>query len=119
MRPATPADAEAVLDVILARDVADVGHPDITLEDVRADWAAPGVDLERDSRVIEFRRPVVASAGLPATLHGYCLVKPDDFVDVYVHPEAEGQGLGTALREWAEARAAQRGAERVMQFVAG
>jgi len=106
VRPATPADAEAVLDVILARDVADIGYPDFTLEDVRADWSAPGVQLERDSRVDE-------------AVRGYALVKPDNFLDVYVHPEAEGRGLGTALREWGEARAAERGAGRVMQFVAG
>ena len=43
LRPPSPADAEAVLDVILARDVADLGRPDFTLADVRADWATTGV----------------------------------------------------------------------------
>ena len=42
--PDAEADAEAVLAVILARDVADIGVPDFTLEDLRADWASPGLD---------------------------------------------------------------------------
>ena len=120
MRPATRTDAEAVLELILARDVADVGHPDFTLEDVLADWSAPGVRLEQDCRVCNVAgRSSLATTGRRNAMSGYVLVKPDHFLDVYVHPEAEGRGLGTALREWGEARAAERGAERVMQFVAG
>jgi len=42
-----------VLRVLLARDVADVGYPDFTIEDLHADWATPGLDLERDARVVE------------------------------------------------------------------
>ena len=53
LRPPSGADAPEVLELILARDVADVGHPDFTLEDVRADWSAPGVQLEADSRVCD------------------------------------------------------------------
>ena len=40
-----------VLDVIQARDVADVGEPDFTLDDLQADWARPGLALEHDARV--------------------------------------------------------------------
>src|SRR5215208_3744161 len=49
LRPPVPDDAHAVLGLIVARDIADVGHPDYTLEDVRADWAAPGFDPARDA----------------------------------------------------------------------
>src|SRR5918997_1010451 len=53
VRAPVPADDAAVLRVMLARDVADLGHPDFTLEDLRADWATPGLDLARDAWVVE------------------------------------------------------------------
>jgi len=109
LRPPTDADAEAVLELVLARDVADVGAPDFTLEDLRADWAGPGLVLEHDARVAR------AAAG---TLGGYAILLGDDAA-VAVHPEAEGQGLGTLLRRWAEARAAERGTAVLRQFAYG
>ena len=72
-RPAGPGDAEAVLEVILARDLADVGEPDFTLDDLRDEWADPEVDLARDSLVVE------AGTGLAA----YALCTPHA-QDVYV-----------------------------------
>ncbi|MGH2969407.1 MAG: hypothetical protein ACRDK0_10140, partial [Solirubrobacteraceae bacterium] len=42
-----------MLRVLLARDVADVGQPDFTIDDLRADWATPGLDLARDAWVAE------------------------------------------------------------------
>src|ERR1044072_1613454 len=108
LRPPADADAEAVLAVILARDVADLGVPDFTIEDLRADWASPGLSLEHDARV----------AGRNGTVHGYAVLLGDDAV-VLVHPEAEGEGNGTVLRRWAEARAAERGTAVLRQFAYG
>jgi ribosomal protein S18 acetylase RimI-like enzyme len=108
LRPPSSDDAEAVLAVILARDVADVGAPDFTLEDLRADWATPGLELEHDARVS-------APAG---NVRGYAILLGDDAV-VLVHPEAEGRGDGTVLRRWAEARAAERGTAVLRQFAYG
>ena len=99
LRAPRPADDEAVLRVLLARDVADLGYPDFTLEDLRADWATPGFALERDAWVAE--RPggeVVASA----------LLLGDDAL-IHVHPDACGHGIGSALRLRAEERAGERG----------
>ena len=53
LRAPEPADAPAVLDLIVARDIADLGRPDYTLEDVQADWAAPGIDVTRDAWIAE------------------------------------------------------------------
>jgi len=81
--------------VLLARDVADVGYPDFTLEDLHADWATPGLDLERDAWVVE--RPggeIVASA----------LLLGDDAL-IHVHPDACGRGIGSFLAAEAERRA--------------
>jgi mycothiol synthase len=108
LRPPDESDAEAVLAVILARDIADLGVPDFTLEDVRADWASPGLELEHDARV----------AARDGTIRGYAILLGDDAV-VIVHPDAEGQGDGTVLRRWAEARAAERGTAVLRQFAAG
>lgn len=109
LRPPADADAAAVLEVILARDVADVGGPDFSLEDLRADWAGPGVTLEHDARV---------ASGANGAIRGYAILLGDDAF-VLVHPDAEGQGIGTLLRRWAEARAAERGTAAVRQFAFG
>ncbi len=107
LRRPEPADAEAVLEVMLARDVSDIGYPDFTLEDLRADWSTPGVDLQRDAWVVgEPGGGIVASA----------LLLGDDAL-VYVHPDACGRGIGSALRELAEDRARERGTAVMRQFV--
>ena len=93
--------------MLLARDVADVGYPDFTIEDLHADWATPGLDLERDAWVVE--EPggeIVASS----------LLLGDDAL-IYVHPDACGRGIGGALRELAEERALERGTAVVRQFI--
>ena len=93
--------------MLLARDVADIGYPDFTIEDLHADWATPGLDLERDARVVEAAGgEIVASS----------LLLGDDAL-IYVHPDACGRGIGTALREHAEARARERGTAVLRQFI--
>ena len=108
VRPPAADDARSVLDVIVARDVADIGVPDFTLEDLHADWATPGLVLDDDARV--------AAEG-PA-IRGYAILLGDDAI-VVVHPESEGKGTGTVLRRWAEARAAERGTVILRQFAYG
>jgi mycothiol synthase len=108
LRPPRDADADAVLALIVARDIADLGMPDFTIEDLRADWATPGVDLEHDARV----------SAPNGRIRGYAILLGDDAI-VMVHPEAEGAGDGSVLRRWAEARAAERGTAVLRQFTAG
>jgi mycothiol synthase len=108
LRPPADSDAEEVLEVILARDVADIGAPDFTLEDLQADWASPGLALEHDARV----------ANRDGAIRGYAVLLGDDAI-VAVHPRAEGKGHGTVLRRWAEARAAERGTAVLRQFAYG
>ncbi len=93
--------------MLLARDIADFGYPDFTIEDLQADWATPGLDLQRDARVVE--QPggeIVASS----------LLLGDDAL-IYVHPDACGRGIGDALREHAEERARERGTAVLRQFI--
>ena len=107
LRAPTTADDEAVLAVLLARDVADVGYPDFTLDDLHADWATPGLDLARDAWVVEDPEGTIVASGL---------LLGDDAL-VFVHPGACGRGLGTMLRERAEERARERGTAVVRQFI--
>ena len=107
VRAPEPSDADAVLDLIVARDIADLGRPDYTLEDVRADWAAPGVDPSLDAWLVE-------SGDGPL---GYALLDDRGAALVTVPPAHEGRGVGTALREAAEARAIARGEALVRQYV--
>src|SRR3954454_18724413 len=99
LRPPTREDAEAVLAVLVARDIADIGRPDVSLEDVITDWEMPGTDPEVDCFVAE---------EADGTIAGYAMVD-DRGAFVAVHPQAEGRGIGTALREAVERRAAERG----------
>lgn len=99
LRSPTLADAKAILAVCVARDIADIGHPDYDIDDVRADWDTPGIEPEHDCFVVE---------NDAAQIVGYAVIDSRSAV-VVVHPQAEGQGAGTLLREAIEARAAQRG----------
>jgi mycothiol synthase len=87
-----------VLEVIIARDVADLGEPDFTLDDLADEWAEQAFALELDSRV--------ADSG-DGELLAYAAMR-DRSQLVAVHPRAEGRGIGAALLRWAEGRAAER-----------
>jgi mycothiol synthase len=97
-----------VLDLIVARDIADLGRPDYTIEDVRADWAAPGVDPALDAWLVEEDEGEAI---------GYALLDDRGAALVTVPPASEGRGVGTLLREAAEARAIERGEALVRQYV--
>jgi mycothiol synthase len=106
-RAPTAADAGAVAELLRAREQADLGEPEMTVADVRAEWEAPEVDLERDACVVEDDGGRIVA---------YALVADQDLL-VAVHPEATGRGLGTELRLEAERRAHAGGARVVRQFV--
>lgn len=97
LRAPTPEDAEAVLALIVARDVADYGAPDYTLADLRDEWAASELDLASDAVVVE----------QDGVLVGYAIVRGAG-AHVVVAPEHEGRGIGTQLLRWAEARGRRR-----------
>jgi mycothiol synthase len=106
VRAPTPGDIEAVLEVVLARDVADLGRPDYTLGDLQADWA--DADLTRDAWVVD---------GGDGKIAGYAILDAPR-ATVLVHPDAEGRGIGTELLARLERRARDLGIRELHQPVA-
>lgn len=91
-RPAGPDDAPAILAVVTARDIEDLGYPDYMLEDVREELADA-----RESCAVLDGSEIVA----------FAMLEGDD-ARVAVHPSACGRGIGSGLLAWAEERGAKR-----------
>jgi len=106
LRPATEADAARAAALVIAVDVAEVGEPDYSLEDLREEWGEPGFVLAKDAIVAETDGEVV----------GYAHFRSGDVIAV-VDPEREGEGAGSALLGWIEARARERGETRLRQGI--
>jgi mycothiol synthase len=103
------ADADAVLTLRVARDIADVGAPDITLEDVHEEWSHSDFDLAADARLVE------AADG---RIVGYAAMSGEVTMLVVVAPDHEGRGIGSLLRCWAERRDRARGSACHSQWIA-
>ena len=103
-RAPTRKDAPAALALITARDIADFGAPDYTLEDLREEWQGAELDLAVDTVVVE-------DAEDSGRLVGYAIVRLAESL-VVVAPDREGRGLGRGLLGWAERREAERGRDR-------
>jgi mycothiol synthase len=107
LRAPVPDDAPAALAVLVAREVADLGVPDYTLEDLLDEWRGSDLVLAADARVVEVDGRIVAYGAVrrPGTL-------------AVVSPEFEGRGIGARLLQWAETRERARGSERHRQWIA-
>jgi mycothiol synthase len=100
-------DVPAILAVVHASDIAAVGHPDFSPEDVREALTAPNVDPGRDSWLaVDPAGEVVAWAYLENQSRG-----EREFVEVYVHPEKGLPAQAPLL-----ARQLDRVAERAVEF---
>lgn len=104
-RPPTPADADAVAELIAAADVAQQGFTDFGLADLEDEWRT--FDLERDTVVLVEPDGALAAYGA-LERRGEVWI-----VDGYVHPRSQGRGAGRTLVTTLEAEAAGRGAHRV------
>lgn len=110
VRPATVDDAERVVDLIVAADIAAQGWSDQTPDELRDWWrrndpAGNSWLLEEDGRVIVFGD----------------YFEHDDRaeLDGYVHPDRKGEGLGSWLVALAEERAGAAGKRRLQTWCLG
>jgi ribosomal protein S18 acetylase RimI-like enzyme len=102
-RPATDADAETVVELVSALDVAMLGSTDYSLADLHDEW----------SEILPEDRYLVEAAGMVV---GYGTVEQNPQhgqSDGYVHPEHFGRGVGSFLVGELEQLLARRGATRV------
>jgi mycothiol synthase len=95
-------DAPAVLAVLVARDIADLGAPDYALEDLLDAWRATAFDLAADALV------AVTDDG---RIVGYAAITGRG-ADVVVAPGHEGQGIGSRMLDWTERRECEIGRQR-------
>ncbi len=102
------ADAPAVLAVFEARDIADVGEVEQTLEELRDEWRSSDLELDRDAQVGE---------DADGRIVAYAAVRRHGTLAL-VAPDQEGRGVGTRLLEWAERRDRDRGRDVHRQWVA-
>ena len=94
-------DARALVDLMVAIDVDEMGAPDTELEDLEAEWAMPRFDKSKDAWTIT--APDGSFAG-----YGWAwdrVPHVDLQADVHVHPSHRGLGLEQALLERIEERA--------------
>ena len=109
LRPPDRADAEAVLRVLHARDMADLDALDFTLEDLLDQWGASEFNLQADA--------VVATAAAGSVI-GYATLWSPGALGA-VDPAREGEGVGSALLRWTEHRGREAGRTVHRQWVAG
>jgi mycothiol synthase len=106
-RAPVPDDAPAVLAVLTARELADLGVPMYTLEDLRDEWRASDFDLACDAQLVEWGQDEIVA---------YATVERPGSMAV-VAPDHEGRGIGSRLLEWTEARERALGRRLHRQWV--
>jgi mycothiol synthase len=104
-RPATPADVDAVLSILHARDLREVGEPEATEFYISDIWQNPRFDQTKDTLIVE---------GGSGHAVAYVDVNEFDAPDISsiwapIHPDHLGRGIGSAVLAWAEVRASRAG----------
>ena len=103
-RPATMADLERVVDFTNVFANAVIGSDDMSVGRLRSEWESPGFDPRKNVLLIETGRgDLVGDVAVLDTAE----IPVDPRVYGFVHPDYEGQGIGSYLMAWAEQRAAE------------
>jgi GNAT superfamily N-acetyltransferase len=98
-RPLTIEDARAVFEVMAAQEKHDIGTVEVEEADIVADWQRPSFDVPGSTMGVLDGDRLVAYAEVGSHGRG----------DAGVHPDYRGRGIGTALAEWTQQLARERG----------
>jgi ribosomal protein S18 acetylase RimI-like enzyme len=101
LRPATKEDLPQAVALFNTCSRELFGNDEFGPAEVENEWSSPAMNLETNTRVVQ---------GPDGALVGYVEIwntapHVDSWIWGRVHPEYLGQGIGTALMDWAEARA--------------
>jgi mycothiol synthase len=101
-RPVVMDDLEAAVAMFNACAVAEIGRANTPLHGIRNEWELPDFSLENSTRAVFTPTGEIVGyvevwdiAHIPSRIHVWSRT----------HPGYQGQGIGTALMRWAEARA--------------
>lgn len=92
-------DVEDVLEMLEICDLTMIGEVEVSAEMLKTDWTNPHIETGRNFRLVTTKKGRVVAYGELWDDH-------DPLVRTWcwarVHPDFEGQGLGTYLMNWAE-----------------
>ena len=115
LRPATPADAPAILRV--HRDsILELGIESYSLAEVES-WAAGLVPERYVEAMNEGGETFIVAVASTGALAGFCSFKDDEVKGLYVGPDWARRGVGSALLRQAEATISA-GGHRLIRMVA-
>lgn len=104
-RPFVRSDIDDVYAVAEAYDIEMLGEPDLEKADIEAYWKMPNFHLDTDSLgVFDGSR-----------LTAFTEVLMGKYVDLCVHADYRGRGIGTALGRWSEDRLRDMGSAKAIQ----
>jgi mycothiol synthase len=101
LRPGTLDDLPKAVAMFNACSRETRGRDEFELEDYRNEWSDPSIDLAADTRIAETPDGRLVGCIEVWNTSPYTLC----WIWARVHPEFRGQGIGTALMDWAEERA--------------
>jgi mycothiol synthase len=101
LRPATLEDLPEAVAMFNACSRESIGKDEFELEDYRNEWRDPSIDLAADTRIAQTPDGAIVGCvevwNTPPYTHCWIWGR--------VHPDLCGQGIGTALMDWAEQHA--------------
>ncbi len=102
------AEAPVAAELAITCETHFLGEAFVDEADVVGEWSRPGMDFEADTRGVYDGRTLVAATE----------VGQGEQINLDVRPSHFGRGIGTALADWAENAATDRGVTQVTQFIA-
>lgn len=105
LRPGRLEDLEQAVPMFNLSSQKMIGADEFEMQEYIAEWTSPTINLEGDTRVA-----VTPDGKVLGVIEVWNNTPPhvQNWIWARVHPEYEGQGIGTALMEWAEARAREK-----------